>query len=254
MPASPPTRSPDSSSSTPSRARPTGRRLHASGPPAARRGGVRGRPAAGRPGRWAPRRRAADHGPGVSALVGAGPRRPPVWCRGGLRARSLLRRRDARVDAPRARRATRGLDRRAGRGPSRPRPTPARRRAGATRTGADPWAPTGRACHRRRARLDDRSAGRRPRRPPRRPRGGAGAAPDPHSPITRYGFASYRAWLGSGSAPEAFPRCVWPTRAMPPRSGGRWTRAPGAAVEADAYELFRAISGRRRLDGVARWS
>jgi hypothetical protein len=28
---------------------------------------------------------------------------------------------------------------------------------------------------------------------------------------------------------------------------------PGAAVEADAHELFRAISGRRSLDDVAGW-
>lgn len=82
-----------------------------------------------------------------------------------------------------------------------------------------------------------------------------GLHPDPHAPITRYGFASYRAWLGERIVARGLP----PLRlADPVDAAAEWVVggrvAPGAAVEADAYELFRAISGRRRLDDVARWS
>lgn len=82
-----------------------------------------------------------------------------------------------------------------------------------------------------------------------------GRPPSPQSPVMRYGFASYRAWLGE----RVVARGLAPLRLADPTDataewvvGGR--ARPGASVEADAYELFRAISGRRRPDDVARWS
>ena len=80
-----------------------------------------------------------------------------------------------------------------------------------------------------------------------------GLHPDLRSPIARYGFASYRYWLGERIA----ARGLAPLRLAGPGDDSVWVvggdAEPGAAVEADAYELFRAISGRRRLDDVARW-
>lgn len=81
-----------------------------------------------------------------------------------------------------------------------------------------------------------------------------GLHPDPHSPIARYGFASYREWLGHRVAARGLP----PLRlADPSDASAQWVvggpAAPGAEVEADAYDVFRAISGRRRLDDIARW-
>jgi len=73
--------------------------------------------------------------------------------------------------------------------------------------------------------------------------------------VARYGFASFRAWLGqriaaSGLAPlliadPADPASTWVL-------GGE--DEPGASLEADAHELFRAISGRRRIEEVRTWS
>jgi uncharacterized protein (TIGR03083 family) len=82
-----------------------------------------------------------------------------------------------------------------------------------------------------------------------------GRRADPQSPVSRYGFASYRAWLGE----RVKARGLAPLRlADPADAGSEWVvgghQPPGASVEADAYELFRAISGRRRPDGVARLS
>lgn len=82
-----------------------------------------------------------------------------------------------------------------------------------------------------------------------------GRHPDPHSPVARYGFASYRAWLGE----RVKARGLAPLRLTDPTDAtADWVvgghEPPGASVEADAYELFRAISGRRRADDVARWS
>ena len=60
----------------------------------------------------------ADPGSRLSAVVGAGPRRPPVRGRRGFHPRAVLRRSDAGLGRSRARRAAGGLDGRAGRGPS----------------------------------------------------------------------------------------------------------------------------------------
>ncbi|WP_107772787.1 FAD-dependent monooxygenase [Nocardioides sediminis] len=80
-----------------------------------------------------------------------------------------------------------------------------------------------------------------------------GLPPDAQSPIARYGFASYRSWLGD----RVSARGLAPLRLADPHGTAEWVvggpAAPGAAVEADAHELFRAISGRRCLDDVARW-
>ena len=82
-----------------------------------------------------------------------------------------------------------------------------------------------------------------------------GVSPVTEALVTRYGFASFRAWLGErttarGLAPLRLtdltePASVWVL-------GGEGE--PGASVEADGFELFRAISGRRRLDDVRSWS
>ncbi|CUR55218.1 conserved hypothetical protein [metagenome] len=75
------------------------------------------------------------------------------------------------------------------------------------------------------------------------------------TPIRRYGFGSYRAWLGerieeSGVAPLRLVDHTDPGSARV--IGGRGE--PGASLEADGYELFRAISGRRRLEDVRSWT
>lgn len=77
----------------------------------------------------------------------------------------------------------------------------------------------------------------------------------PASPVMRYGFASYRAWLGERLVARGLP----PLRLTDPTdAAAEWVvggqAPPGASVEADAYELFRAISGRRSTDDTARWS
>ena len=82
-----------------------------------------------------------------------------------------------------------------------------------------------------------------------------GLAPETESPVTRYGFASYRAWLGQRTTARRLAPLRLRDRADPASAwvvGGEGE--PGAAVEADGYDLFRAISGRRRLDDVLSWS
>jgi uncharacterized protein (TIGR03083 family) len=80
-------------------------------------------------------------------------------------------------------------------------------------------------------------------------------SPEPETLVARYGFAGFRAWLGervaaSGLAPlrlvdHSDPASAWVL-------GGE--AEPGATLEADGYQLFRAISGRRRLEDVLSWS
>ena len=82
-----------------------------------------------------------------------------------------------------------------------------------------------------------------------------GQSPETDTLITRYGFGSYRAWLGERIAVRGLqplrladhtnPASVWVL-------GGEGE--PGASLEADGYQLFRAISGRRRLEDVRSWS
>lgn len=80
-----------------------------------------------------------------------------------------------------------------------------------------------------------------------------GLPPDTRSPVARYGFACYRSWLGERLVARGLP----PLRLADPGGTVEWVVGgpgePGAAVEADAHELFRAISGRRDLDDVAHW-
>jgi hypothetical protein len=80
-----------------------------------------------------------------------------------------------------------------------------------------------------------------------------GLPPDGRSPVARYGFAGYRSWLGERLVARGLP----PLRLADPGADAEWVVGgqgePGAAVEADSYELFRAISGRRGPDDVARW-
>ena len=257
-PGWPRTRSPASSSWTRSPADPAVRRVHPRAVPAlAGRGGVRGRPA---PPGHAGRRlsRTEDLQTRVPAC--------PLWsvhdlvahlcgvAEDSTRGQFFDGAAQAWADC-RARRAAGGLDGRAGRGPPWPRSAPARRRAGAARTGTGPRPAPGRHRRHRRPCLDARGAGRRSRGPPRRPARGARAAPEPEALITRYGFGSYRAWLGEriavrGLAPLRLTDHADPASAWVLGGDGE----PGATLEADAYELFRAISGRRRLEDVRSWS
>ena len=79
--------------------------------------------------------------------------------------------------------------------------------------------------------------------------------PDPQTLITRYGFSSYRAWLGQRVATRGLAPLRLTDHTDP---ASEWVLGgdgePGAALEADGYELFRAISGRRRLEDVRSWS
>ena len=82
-----------------------------------------------------------------------------------------------------------------------------------------------------------------------------GLAPETEALITRYGFASYRAWLGERIAARGLAPLRLTDHTDPASSwvlGGEGE--PGASLEADGYELFRAISGRRRLEDVRSWS
>jgi uncharacterized protein (TIGR03083 family) len=82
-----------------------------------------------------------------------------------------------------------------------------------------------------------------------------GIPPTPECPVTVFGFRGFRAWLGerisvTGLAPLGLmdatdPATTWVV-------GGE--ADPGATLEAPGYELFRAISGRRRLEDVRSWS
>ena len=79
--------------------------------------------------------------------------------------------------------------------------------------------------------------------------------PETETLIARYGFAQLpslagRAHRGRGLAPlrladHSDPASAWVL-------GGEGE--PGASLEADGYQLFRAISGRRRLEDVRSWS
>ena len=73
--------------------------------------------------------------------------------------------------------------------------------------------------------------------------------------VARYGFASFRAWLGERIAASGLA----PLRlADPADTASAWVLGgegePGASLEAERYQLFRAISGRRRLEDVRSWS
>jgi hypothetical protein len=65
--------------------------------------------------------------------------------------------------------------------------------------------------------------------------------------VTRWGFASYRGWLDQRLREAGLPGLVltdgdreWPVGDGPPTG----------SVTADAYELFRMISGRRSADRI----
>lgn len=79
-------------------------------------------------------------------------------------------------------------------------------------------------------------------------------APEPGTLVGSHGFAGYRAWLGQRLA----ARGLAPLRLTDRTEGASWVLGgdgePGACVEADGHELFRAISGRRRPDDVRTWS
>ena len=82
-----------------------------------------------------------------------------------------------------------------------------------------------------------------------------GLPPETETLIARYGFASFRAWLGERIA----ARGLAPLRLTDPADpASAWVLGgegePGASLEADGYQLFRAISGRRRLEDVRSWS
>ncbi len=82
-----------------------------------------------------------------------------------------------------------------------------------------------------------------------------GLPPETETLVGTHGFAGYRAWLGD----RLTARGLAPLRlADPTDPSSAWVLGgdadPGACLEADAYELFRAISGRRRLEDVRSWS
>jgi uncharacterized protein (TIGR03083 family) len=78
-----------------------------------------------------------------------------------------------------------------------------------------------------------------------------GMAPDPEAPITRYGAASYRGWLRSRIERLGLAPLVLADGTQAWVLGG--DGEPGAVLKADPHELWRAISGRRRLDDVGSW-
>ncbi len=75
-----------------------------------------------------------------------------------------------------------------------------------------------------------------------------GQEPDRGSPVTRFGFASYRAWLHQRLLETGLPALVL-------RDGTKeWTVGegpPAGCITADRYELFRMLSGRRSADRIA---
>ena len=81
-----------------------------------------------------------------------------------------------------------------------------------------------------------------------------GRPPEPDDHVTRFGFSAFRSWLGERIATLGLA----PLRLADHES--EWllgdtgdSREPGASLEADTYELFRAISGRRDLEQVRSW-
>jgi len=80
-------------------------------------------------------------------------------------------------------------------------------------------------------------------------------SPEPETLVARYGFAGFRAWLGERVAASGLPPLRLVDHSDPASTwvlGGEGE--PGASLEADGFELFRAISGRRRLEDVRSWS
>jgi uncharacterized protein (TIGR03083 family) len=74
-----------------------------------------------------------------------------------------------------------------------------------------------------------------------------GLDPEPSSPVTRWGFASYRSWLDQRLRQAGLAGLVltdgdreWPVGEGP----------PAGSVTADTYELFRMVSGRRTADQI----
>jgi uncharacterized protein (TIGR03083 family) len=82
-----------------------------------------------------------------------------------------------------------------------------------------------------------------------------GLPPEPETLVARYGFASYRAWLGQRIAARRLSPLRLTDHTDPDSEwvlGGEGE--PGASLDADGHELFRAISGRRRLEDLHSWS
>ena len=66
--------------------------------------------------------------------------------------------------------------------------------------------------------------------------------------MTRFGFASFRAWLHQRLRETGLPALVLPDGTK------EWTVGdgpPAGSVTADRYELFRMVSGRRSADRIA---
>jgi len=81
-------------------------------------------------------------------------------------------------------------------------------------------------------------------------------SPEPETLVARYGFAGFRAWLGERVAASGLPPLRLVDHSDPASTwvlGGEGEPG-GATLEADGYQLFRAISGRRRLEDVRSWS
>ena len=82
-----------------------------------------------------------------------------------------------------------------------------------------------------------------------------GLSQDTETLITRYGFSSYRAWLGERIAAQGIAPLRLTDHTDPESAwvlGGEGE--PGACLEADEYQLFRALSGRRRIEDVRSWT
>ena len=76
--------------------------------------------------------------------------------------------------------------------------------------------------------------------------------PEPAAVVTEFGFRAYRGWLGARIA----ARGLSPLRLTDGES--EWVLGgdgePAATLQADAHELFRAVTGRRPLEVVRSWS
>jgi uncharacterized protein (TIGR03083 family) len=83
-------------------------------------------------------------------------------------------------------------------------------------------------------------------------RDAVGLPPEPEAAITEYGFRAYRGWLGQRIASRGLAPLRLTDGATEWVLGG--DADPEATLEADAFELFRAVSGRRPLDEVAAWT